>query len=168
MLDSPGVYIAIIPATGEFYVGGTKTSFRERFKSQLAALAAGVASEKLQAAYDASPGIEFRPLKAFPPEEVHAREREAIARLRPTLNVYAPDWEILDAAAKTGMTESAIRYRREKGIPLDRPKGLRAEVDGVSYTYREAAAKFGVKYETIRYRAKQGYVGRDLVRPVGG
>lgn len=126
--------------TGKRYVGATKLSFSERFAWQVSALRYGTAPRLLQEHYDkyGPDCFEFAPLKEFPLEEVHARERQAIAALKPELNILG------------------VRPRAGEGF---------AQVGEELLTVGQIAERAGLGAETIRARIARGVVGEALLAP---
>ncbi len=144
MLENSGVYMILCRTTGEFYVGGTKTSFEQRFREHRNQLRRGACLiPKLQAAYNqhGEEAFEYRVLKDFPPAEVDAREKEALTALQPALN--------------TCYVTTKGKYRRWDKIV----------VDGASYSIGAAARKFRLEARTIRLRVERGLTGEALVAP---
>lgn len=135
-----GVYMLKCRVSGLRYVGGTKHSFEQRFSWHRTALATGTASKMLQAC-DTLYGpdnFEFIPLKEFPPEEVHDREREAIEALKPELNIYG------------------VR-------PRAAPAAALYDVGGRKLTIEQIASEARVHEETIRSRLRRGLTGDALL-----
>lgn len=144
MLNQSGIYLIVCRPTGEQYVGGTKVSFGTRFTAHRTQLRRGVCSvPKLQEAHDkyGMEALAFIPLKAFPPEEIAAREREAIEFLKPALNTC-------------GVGGRASYARWEPIV-----------VGGQQMTVTEAARRYGLEPNTIRLRIKRGLSGDDLIAP---
>lgn len=166
-----GIYMIICDHTGAFYIGGTRTSFAARFASHHSALRGGYAVPLLQRAWDALGEQEhwfrFVPLYECPPEEVRAREIEAIRTLKPALNHRQPTVDTTLIAAELGMDPASIRYRKRKGLPLDKPKGLRSIVKGEELTLRDIAEKHGVPLQRVRERYSRGVRGDELIRAAG-
>lgn len=106
----------------------------------MSALRYGQAPKLLQAHYDqhGPDCFEFSILKEFPPDQVHEREREAIAALRPELNIYG-----------------------------SRPRALTAlhDVAGETLSVAQIASRAGVGEETIRARLERGLSGEALLAP---
>lgn len=99
----------------------------------------------LQACHDlhGADGFDYVPLKTWPPEEVHARELEAIATLKPDLNIYGND---------------KIKARR-RGAAAD---PATHEIDGEWLTIEQISERFDVGVETVRKRIQRGMTGKDL------
>ena len=123
-----GIYLIKCTPTGELYVGGTKSPFERRFVVHRQMLRAGTAPPLLQVAHDAHgmEALEFIPLKEFPPEQVAERERQAVERLNPALNINMPagiDTKVI--AAEAGISLSAVYSRMKMGLTgeaLTKPK----------------------------------------------
>lgn len=139
-----GVYMIRCAATGERYIGGTTLPFDVRFARWRTMLGRGKGPSALQLAWDDySDTFEFVALKEFPPEEVHARELEAIEKLKPTLNTYLP----------TGAVRAISRVAQH-----DVGNGRRM-------TVREITREFGLSADLIYERCRQGLIGTDLIAP---
>lgn len=141
-----GVYIIRCTATGELYVGATKTNFRQRVANHKSALHRGDHHVPLlQTRWNehGEEAFEFAMLREFPPEDVHRRERQAIACLRPAFNLSNP--------------------------PVGCPKGarhedaLRVDIDGRLWTIEQVAAHAGVTSAAVRARLKRGLSGNQLL-----
>jgi hypothetical protein len=144
MLDFPGVYLICCRPTGEMYVGATTTSFRQRFTEHRTQLGRGVCTIPLlqqRATEHGVEALEFIPLKAFPIEEIAAREKEALDLLKPALNIV---------------------HVRSKGSYQRWPK---IDIDGTLYTVGEAARTFGILPRTLRMRIERGLTGQALIAP---
>jgi len=152
--------------TGEYYIGGTKTSFERRFTSHRASLRGGYAVPELQRCWNNShpDWFDFIPLFECPPNEVRAREREAIAKLNPPLNRCRSDPTIV-AAEVAGVHRATARSRIQRGADPEAPVYKRADVDGESLTLREVSERYGVPLALVRARYARGVRGRALVRP---
>lgn len=137
----PGVYLIRCRVSGLKYVGGTKHGFEERFAWHITALRCGKAARKLQACYDlyGPDNLDFIPLKEFPADEVHEREREAIADLKPELNIYG--------------------VIARSGAPV-----TKYQVGDRQLTVTEIAAEAGVHEDTIRARIARGLTDTALIR----
>ena len=166
-----GIYMIIDDRTGSFYIGSTVTSFAARFASHRSALKGGYGPPLVQAAWNKTgdPGYWFRfvPLHECPVKEVRLKEEEAIRTLKPLLNTVTPEAVLNAAARAVGTTVEAMRYRQSRGQPLDRPKGLRDTIDGVSLTLKQIAAKTGLPERLVRERYSRGDRGGALIRPAG-
>ena len=141
-----GVYMIRCRRNGMYYIGGTTLSFVDRFDRHRSALRRQKAPRLLQACHDlyGMGSLEFLVLKAFPPEEVADREAQAIAELKPDLNVY--------------------------GVRKGLPRGARAEpvqhlVDGELLTLGEMVKRSGLASATIRARMLRGLTGSELLKP---
>lgn len=144
MLEKSGLYIIRCRPTDAYYLGATKRSFLVRFREHRTSLACGNCSIPLlqeACTIHGLEALEFIPLKAFPPEEVAEREREALKLLKPTLN--------------QDHVRSRTRYERWD----------RVDIAGKSYTVEEAAREFHVIPQTIRARIRRGVIGLALVAP---
>lgn len=144
MLEKSGVYLVRCTPTGEYYLGATTTSFRQRFNEHRTQLGRGVCTIPLLQARAARYGVEaleFIPLRDFPLEEIALREREALELLKPALNVC---------------------HVRPKG---NYERWDKVEIRGKLYTPAEAGRAFGVLTRTIRVRIERGLAGEDLITP---
>lgn len=144
MLEKSGLYLIRCRPTGEYYVGATKTSFRQRFTEHRTQLGRGVCTIPLlqqRATEHGVDALDFIPLREFPVEELAAREKEALETLRPALNIV---------------------HTRAKGSYQRWPK---IDIDGTLYTVGEAAKKFGLLPRTLRMRIERGLTGQALVAP---
>ncbi len=140
-----GVYMIRCRENGWYYIGGTEMDFEVRFDRHRSQLRRGKGPRLLQACYDlhGEKGFDFVPIFPCPADQVHAKEMEAIATLKPDLNIYG-----------------AGRGRaRPRGFTADAPTH---EVGGEYLTIREIAARCGVGVETIRKRLQRGVTGQAL------
>lgn len=137
-----GVYLIRCRVSGLRYVGGTKHGFEERFAWHLNRLRCDAGPKRLQACFElyGPDNFEFVPLREFPADEVHEREREAIDALKPELNIYG------------------VRARQE-------PVAATYDVDGEQLTVTQMSRRSGIGEETIRARIKRGLTGQALVAP---
>lgn len=144
MLNLSGLYMIRCRTTGEYYIGSTARAFRLRFSEHRTQLARGVCTiprlQEVATRYGVD-DLDFVPLKVLCEAERDAREKEAIAQLRPTLNV--------DGARP--------RARYDRWEPIT--------VGGRTMTIYEAAREFDLEHNTIRYRVKRGLTGDELVAP---
>jgi hypothetical protein len=143
-----GVYMIKCRNNGMFYIGGTTYTFEERFGAHRSCMNQGKSAPRLQACFElyGPESLEFIPLKEFPPEEVAAREAEAIETLKPQLNTYKTD--------------------RPRRWP---PRYLRTaklyEVNGEMLSVPDLAKRYGIEEATIYTRAQRGLRGNALVAP---
>ncbi len=143
-----GVYMIRVGATGDFYIGGTTLSFDDRFMRWRSWLRRQKAPALLQRAWNEhAETFEFVPLKAFPLDEVHEREREAIMRLQPPLNVYVPTGRPRKQHVMTKARTGAFMF------------------DGRMMTLSEIARRTGISRDTLKARAARGLTGPALVMP---
>ena len=117
-----GIYMIRCRATGDFYIGGTRSPFERRFVVHRQMLRAGTAPPLLQEAFDqwGMSSLEFIPLKSMDPELVQEREAEAVARLRPALNKNQP--AMVDAktiARDAGISLATVYARMKQGLTGD-------------------------------------------------
>jgi hypothetical protein len=137
-----GIYMIRCRSTGEYYIGATARTFSQRFVEHRTQLGRGVCSIPLlqdRATRYGVSDLEFVPLKEFPPSELAAREQEALALLKPVLNIC---------------------YVRAKG---SYQRWDKIEIEGSLYTVTEAARAFGVLARTIRMRIERGLTGTSLI-----
>lgn len=137
------LYLIRCRTTGDYYLGATTREIRLRFNEHQTQLRRGVCSVPLlQAAHDTHGmgSLDFVPLRQFPDDVLHLREREAIETLKPTLNV-------------DGSLASRKPYERWPEI----------EVDGQTMTMEAAARRYGLVCQTIRARYRRGLRGDALV-----
>lgn len=165
-----GVYAIRCIPTDELYIGGTRMSFEIRFGMHRRRLRTNTGSTpRLQAAWNkyGEQSFEFIPLKAFPKEEVHAREREAIMKVRPTLN-WPSD---LLGWSDQQISPQLLRYRKNIGLTgaaLYAPPRMNTEtfeVDGEWLTRSELAERAGIGHAAMCERIKRGLSGKALVKP---
>lgn len=137
-----GIYMIRCKAVGKYYIGGTTLSFQKRFTEHRTALAGGYAPRMLQACHDlfGLESLEFLPLRTLNPDEVAAREREAIAELQPELNIYG-------VRARSGGSGGSI------------------EINGRRMTLAQASKMSGVDARTISYRKLRGLTDEALIAP---
>jgi len=129
-----------------YYVGGTTMLFEKRFDRHRAMLRRGDGPRLLQACYDlyGEENLSFEPLKAFPPEEVAAREKEAIEHLKPDLNIYLQPTHIARPRGRSRAAETFVH-------------------GGVEHTAQTLAEVTGLKASTIHARRLRGLTGAALV-----
>lgn len=141
-----GVYMLRCRANGFYYIGGTTYPFADRFDRHRTMLRRGKGPRLLQACYDlySEESFDFIPLQTFPPEEVADREREAIERLKPDLNIYG------------------VRVARPRRLALPSAK---ITFRGETILLQELAAKSGIGAATIRARYARGLTDEALVAP---
>lgn len=142
MLDSPGLYMIRCRTTGQYYIGSTSRSFRLRFSEHRTQLRRGVCSIPALQAIATQYGLDdldFVPLKVLAQHELVQREKEAIATLKPALNI--------DGHRTRG------RYERWDKIA----------VGGEEISIPDAARKYGLEPNTIRTRLRRGLSGDDLI-----
>lgn len=163
MLKHPGVYAILCIPTDELYVGGTRLPIGRRFSVHVRKLRAGRSpSPLLQAAWDkyGEAAFEFIPLKTFSIEEVDKREREAIERLKPTLNLRLK---------ATVLSDAALGYRKKIGLTgaaLHAPPYMnmsRYQVGDEQLTLYELVERSGMSLSGIYKRIERGVTGRGLV-----
>lgn len=142
-----GVYMIRCGVNGFYYIGGTELPFEQRFDCHRSMLRRGKGPRLLQACYDlhGEESFEYRALQQFPPAEVAVREKEAIERLKPDLNIYHAG-ENRKARAR-GATSIARTYH----------------VRGMELTLSELAERFDFGIETLRKRTQRGLLGEDLI-----
>lgn len=146
-----GVYMIRCRQNGWYYIGGTTLPFPVRFDAHRSMLRRGKGPRLLQACYDlhGEDGFDFVPLKTLPPHEVAAKEAEAIATLKPDLNIYGSD-----------------KHRAQpRGRSLNVPTYV---VRGENLTTAEIAQRYGLKHATVRKRVQRGMFGDDLAAPSHG
>lgn len=139
-----GVYLITCLPTGEMYVGATIWNVNARLAAHRGALRAGKSGcTRLQAAYNkhGPDAFEYRLLNYFPPEEVYAREREAVRKLRPALNS-----RLVGTCHEAKSTNHVY------------------EVRGEHLTVNRIAEKYGLKPATVYQRAHRGVRDEALIR----
>ena len=168
----PGVYYIKCVPTGDLYVGGTRSTFNIMFQRHRACLRAGTAPPLLQSAWDkhGPDAFEFVAIKEFPEREVFKREKEAIERLRPALNICFTDRSRTHLASRIGITWQGLRYRQEKsGKPIDAPKygpRQRANVRGEMLTVAEISIQYNLPVKLVQGRMNNKESGERMIRPL--
>lgn len=127
-----GVYAIKCVPTGELYIGGTQTSFAKRFERHRDAFRRKRNCRLLQERYDeyGSGAFQFIPIKEFPAHEVGDREKEAIQRLQPALNIVHTNKPIKahvqleggSAVRKYGLAASTVYTRMLAGQEVNLPR----------------------------------------------
>lgn len=133
-------------ANGFRYVGGTTMPIEKRFRGHITALRSGTSKCRLLQACADLYGVESLSLtviKEFPPEQVPAREAEAIARLKPELNI-----------------QSHPEKQADRG-----GYGMVVEYAGQKYSPAELGKTFSISPQLIRSRWARGLKEDDLVAP---
>lgn len=133
------------------YVGGTKIPFAQRFSVHQAALRSATAPRLLQAAHDlyGMAALEFTVLETVAPEDVAQREQEAIAELKPELNLH-------------GFSDNT-RFRLARGKSGE---AFSIMFRGRKRTLAQIASETGLSHQTLRSRVKRGLHGEDLAAPL--
>lgn len=144
-------------------------AFNTRFRVHRSSLRIGKnAPPLLLAAWNAhgEEAFDFIALKTFPPNEVAARESEAIARLRPALNKPLSGQPRIH-----GLSPATIKYREKIGLtgsavfmPPHTNK-RRWQVGCEWLSINDMAMRAGLSEDAIEYRLAKGLTGTDLIRP---
>ena len=167
------VYAIECVPTGELYIGSTTMTPRFRFYNHKTDLKHGRGSPLLQAAYNAHGWESLRlvPMKEFPDDQVRERETEAIAKVKPALNMKElNDPSVYEQGRAAGVSKALLHSRALRGLtgaelispPYANKK--RYEVRGEMLTAPEIAAKYGLKETTVRARASGGQLGEEIIR----
>ena len=164
----PGIYMIRCIATGEIYIGATKSKFERRFANHKTALKCGRGGRELQKRYDAHgpESFEYVALQEFDVSELFDREQEAIAKLQPRMNKNVIARDVYDAMQETGLTREAIEYRKAKGQDLVYGSATHAEYKGKMMRLAEISDATGLDVGTLNARYKRGDRGAALVRPL--
>lgn len=140
-----GIYMIKCLSNGRYYIGGTSREFAQRFNNHRQDLRRRKGPRLLQACFDlyGEDALEFIPLRELPVDQVATKEREAIEKLKPDLNVYG-------ARAKLGAAPGPDYI-----TPYD--------VGGRQLTAPQIAAEAGVTTEAILARLRRGVTGPALL-----